>query len=83
MARLIDADYFEENGYVHTLGYYEECIGKFVFYDTIKGAPTVEAIPIEWIRKKSDEVLGLPEVPMSLAYVALINQWRKEHGKEK
>ena len=43
--------------------------------------PTVDAIPVEWIRKKSDEVIGLPEVPMSIAYVALINQWRKENGK--
>ena len=40
--RLIDADYFKENGYVHDLGYYGEC----VFYETIEDAPTVDAVPV-------------------------------------
>ena len=40
--RPIDADYFKENGYVHDLDYYGDC----VFYDTIEDAPTIDAVPV-------------------------------------
>lgn len=76
--RLIDLDAFEEQNAMRI-----ESQGKEKSYYSIpylESRAKVEAIPIDWIRKKSDEVIGLPEAPMSIAYVALINQWRKEHA---
>ena len=69
--RLIDLDEF----------FMRACEYPEYWEEQLNDMPTVDAIPVEWIRKKSDEVIGLPEVPMSIAYVALINQWRKENGK--
>ena len=66
--RLIDADKLKEELIVNGLGYQ---------YYMLDYAPTVKAIPIEWIAKQridTDE-----QGAFTTAYLMLIEKWREEN----
>ena len=48
----------------------------------IECAPTVEAIPIEWLRNLQDKFYEKSEWLIVAAVGAIIEDWQKEHGKE-
>ena len=76
--RLIDADKLVSHTYIIDRGHDYET------YD-IEHAPTVEAIPIEFIEKYaqlSDDAVALFGVPAGVlknVYRSLIDEWRKEN----
>lgn len=79
--RLIDADALVKDkivdgevidGNVHDLGYWGYC----VFYETIEAQPTIEAIPVKWIKAwkdRSENTYYRDQV------ISMMKDWRKEH----
>ena len=65
--RLIDADKLKEELKVNGLGYQ---------YYMLDNAPTVKAIPIEWIKRKAFEN---PHLSRNLFYRLIIEEWEKEN----
>ena len=71
--RLIDADKLKEELKANGLGYQ---------YYMLDNAPTVEAIPIEWLYQKRTLYLK-HECYMSLMVInEILNWWEKEHEKD-
>lgn len=87
--RLIDADKLELKHFVQwadvVVGYNgtqpKHKHTDIIAYD-ISGAPTVEAIPIEWIKKFIDNVDGnylYPEI-IEFALQDMLKDWEEENG---
>lgn len=84
--RLIDADKLELKHYVQggdvLLGY-AGTIPLYRYVDVIKedinNAPTVEAIPIEWLRKYVDEHDEIVEEGLYWIVEGIIDDWEKEN----
>ena len=77
MTRIVDADelrefYIERNNF-DTYNDYSFAL------DTLDYMPTVEAIPIEWIK---EWVTKYPELVSETTFVWMFEDWRKEQEKE-
>ena len=71
--RLIDADKLKEELKVNGLGYQ---------YYMLDNAPTVKAIPIEWLYQKRTLYLE-NKCYMSLMVInEILNWWEKENGRD-
>lgn len=73
--RLIDADELKVNCV---------CLNAFcVDGRTIENAPTVKAIPIEWIKKKCNEAdnigMGIDDWSVKDCYELVLEDWAKEN----
>ena len=83
MTRLIDADALIDTLYDHEFTSY---IDKGEVSTVINDEPTVEAIPIEWISKKFDELCNdakPEELVMAIFFRAiLLDGWEAEQEKE-
>lgn len=69
--RLVDADKLKEELRVNGLGYQ---------YYMLDNAPTVKAIPIEWIEKKCRELYEHLYLDESIGVQMLLRDWEKENG---
>lgn len=73
MPRLIDADKLKQELKVNGLGYQ---------YYMIDNAPTVKAIPIEWIinkcNKADDLGMGIDDWSAKDCYKLVLEDWKKE-----
>lgn len=87
--RLIDADKliqeFEKNIETYESDEYEEGINTGIRWCTedVANAPTVEAIPKEWIKKFINNVDGnylYPEI-IEFALQDMIDEWEKENAE--
>lgn len=83
--RLIDADRLRENIMAQELWNVSDLV-----YDSIRNAPTVEAIPIEWLNKRAEEIafaywtsarnkMTLPLNELPLLIDQIIGEWEKEN----
>ena len=75
--RLIDADELQER----MLRYYGDY--SFNIYEEIRdffqNTPTINAIPIEWIKDKMDELEGTGRFELSEYLDELLADWEKEN----
>lgn len=86
--RLIDADKLMES-----LDPKESVWVGLVLSELIANAPTVKAIPIEWLNKRAEEIafaywtnarnkMTLPLNELPLLIDQIIGEWEKENGTE-
>ena len=81
--RLIDADKLKTTAVLGMQLQYVDCT-YYYFYeeDIIANAPTVEAIPVDWIEKKCRELYEHLYLDESLGVQMLLRDWEKENGKD-
>lgn len=73
--RLIDADSLKNLPWIIDRGMHD-CGEEFVYMSAIDRSPTIEAIPIEWIKawtSKSENTYYRDQV------LSMMEDWRKEH----
>lgn len=83
--RLIDADNLKDDGCNYV---WAETIGfglvkkeyRFVNRIQIDNTPTVEAIPIEWVKKWVSERNDFPTMPYNQHIWNMLDDWREENG---
>lgn len=71
--RLIDADKLKQEFEVNGLGYQ---------YYMLNNAPTVDAIPIEWIKEWLITFNGLSDVKGSFVIRMLLDSWEEKNRNE-
>ena len=81
--RLIDTDKIHRSRAKITEGsksFYKEWFSA----SAIDNAPTVEAIPIEWLKKKCNEAdnigMGIDDWSVKDCYELVLEDWEKENG---
>lgn len=87
--RLVDADALQQH--FTDMQHYERCACHFVddggfpateWYcveDALENAPTIDAIPVEWLKKVQTEcVCDVQQIPMYVAIGWLRDMWQKE-----
>ena len=72
--RLIDADKL-----IASLKPKESVWVGLVLAQLVTNVPTIEAIPIEWIKRKAFEN---PSLSRNLFYRLIIDEWEKENDKD-
>lgn len=81
IGRLIDAENITYTDVrVHEGGWCETIKMAYKWY--IDAIPTIEAIPVEWIRNLQDKFYEKSEWLIVAAVGAIIEDWQKEQRKE-
>lgn len=90
MAKLIDANKAKEvlTDYYHI----RTNIQQMSMEEAFSRVPTVEAIQVEWLRRKADEMavkywngdkrLTLPMKDLPIVITQMIKEWKVENGRE-